>query len=213
MLLIIARHGNTFDPGDRVVWVGARTDLPLTSKGREQAALLGSGLEPVKARIKRIVSGPLKRTSEHAGIAARILGLETPVEIDGRLREIDYGLWEGKTSEEIQALGGEAELKAWSERGAWPESPRWSPPEQAVGENVARLSHEIASSFSGDDAALLVTSNGILKFFLKLAPGAFQEMANRQALKVATGNCCALSFEEGVWQVAFWNRKPPQLFP
>ncbi len=73
MLLLLARHGNTFEPSDKVVWVGARTDLPLTAKGREQAAALGEGLQPMKSAIKRIVSGPLQRTREHAGIAARAL--------------------------------------------------------------------------------------------------------------------------------------------
>ncbi|MGA9265082.1 MAG: histidine phosphatase family protein, partial [Rhodomicrobium sp.] len=68
MLLLLARHGNTFEPSDKVVWVGARTDLPLTAKGREQAAALGEGLQPMKSVIKRIVSGPLQRTREHAGI-------------------------------------------------------------------------------------------------------------------------------------------------
>ncbi len=31
MLLLLARHGNTFNKGDKVVWVGAQTDLPLTA--------------------------------------------------------------------------------------------------------------------------------------------------------------------------------------
>jgi hypothetical protein len=35
--LILARHGNTFDDGQQTVWVGAQIDLPLASKGREQA--------------------------------------------------------------------------------------------------------------------------------------------------------------------------------
>ena len=46
MLLLLARHGNTFNKGDKIVWVGARTDLPLTAKGREQALALGQALAP-----------------------------------------------------------------------------------------------------------------------------------------------------------------------
>jgi len=38
--LFIVRHGNTFDPGDTVTRVGARTDLPLSSSGRAQADAL-----------------------------------------------------------------------------------------------------------------------------------------------------------------------------
>ncbi len=211
MLLLLARHGNTFEAGETATWVGARTDLPLTAKGREQAAALAAGLEPAKARIVRIVAGPLLRTREHAAIAAGRLGLEKPMEIDERLREIDYGAWEGKSSEEIRAAGGEAELKAWDRRGVWPSAAGWRPSEDAIARNVADIANGLAAALSGEDAALIVTSNGILRFFLKLVPGAFDAMAASDALKVATGNCCALAFEEGAWRIAFWNRQPPNL--
>ena len=39
--LIIARHGNTFGPGDTPTRVGARTDLPLVESGKAQAKALG----------------------------------------------------------------------------------------------------------------------------------------------------------------------------
>ena len=208
MLLILARHGNTFDAGDKIVWVGARTDLPLTAKGREQAAALGSALADGTPSIKRIVAGPLKRTQQHAAIAAAKLGLDGSVETDERLREIDYGLWEAKSAEEINTLGGQAELAAWNEQGAWPKSPGWTPPEKTVSANIARFANELAATLESDDAALIVTSNGILKFFLKLAPGAFEEMAGKGALKVATGACCALQYDAKGWRVIFWNRLP-----
>jgi len=211
MLLLLARHGNTFEAGDKVVWVGARTDLPLTAKGREQATALGEGLQPVKSAIKRIVSGPLSRTREHAAIAAQVLGSDQRVEVDERLREIDYGLWEAKTSEEINSLGGADELKAWDKSGIWPTSPGWLPPQEAIAANVAQLAQSLATSLDANDAALLVTSNGILKFFLKLVPGAFEALAASGGLKVATGNSCALRHEEGIWRVAFWNRPPKHL--
>jgi broad specificity phosphatase PhoE len=212
MLLLLARHGNTFEAGEAATWVGARTDLPLTAKGREQAEALGAALEPVKPRLKRILAGPLKRTREHAAIAARRLGFEAPAKIDERLREIDYGAWEGKTSEEILAAGAETELKAWDKRGVWPSSPGWSPSEDAIAKNAADIAGGLAAAISRDDAALIVTSNGILRFFLKLVPGAFDAMAADGKLKVATGNCCALAFEGGAWRVAFWNRQPPNVF-
>jgi probable phosphoglycerate mutase len=211
MLLVLARHGNTFEAGDKVVWVGARTDLPLTAKGREQATALGEGLQPVRSAIKRLVSGPLSRTREHAAIAAQVLGSDHRVEVDERLREIDYGLWEAKTSDEIQALGGADELKAWDKSGIWPTSPGWLPPQEAIAANVAQLAQSLATSLDANDAALLVTSNGILKFFLKLVPGAFEALAASGGLKVATGNGCALHHDGGIWRVAFWNRPPQHL--
>lgn len=211
MLLLLARHGNTFEAGDKVVWAGARTDLPLTARGREQAEALGEGLQPIASAIKRIVSGPLQRTRKHAGMAARVLRFTQAVEIEDRLREIDYGLWEAKSTGEIHALGGADELKSWDKNGIWPASPGWSPSQETVTADVAQLAHDLAASLGKDDAALLVTSNGILKFFLKLVPGAFEDMAARGLLKVATGNCCALTREAGAWRVVFWNRQPGSL--
>jgi broad specificity phosphatase PhoE len=212
MLLLLARHGNTFEASEAATWVGARTDLPLTAKGREQAGALGAALQPLRPRLKRIVAGPLKRTREHAAIAARAIGFDAPVDIDERLREIDYGAWENKTSDQIRADGGEAELTAWDKRGVWPSAPVWAPPPEAIAANAAEIAKELAGAFSGEDAALVVTSNGILRFFLKLVPAAFDGMAADGKLKVATGHCCALTFEDGAWRVASWNRQPPHLF-
>ncbi len=211
MLLLLARHGNTFEKGDKIVWVGARTDLPLTAKGREQAAALGHGLARLKPHVERIVCGPLKRTHEHAAIAAERFGFVAAAHVDERLREIDYGAWEAKSTEEIQALGGEAELAAWNEKGEWPKAPGWTPSPEVIAANVAQLAGECAAAFDPAGAVLLVTSNGILKFFLKLVPGAFEDMAARGALKVATGRCCALRHSEHGWEVVFWDRDPAQL--
>ncbi len=211
MLLLLARHGNTFDKGDKVVWVGARTDLPLTAKGREQAQVLGEALAPFVPQIKRIIAGPLLRTREQADIAADKAGMKVSVEIDQRLREIDYGLWEAKSSGEIEALGGGAELDAWNKAGEWPRQPGWTPAPEAIAANVAELARECATGLGEDDAALLVTSNGILKFFLKLVPGAFEDMAARGALKVATGHCCALRHGPRGWEVLFWDRAPQEI--
>ena len=51
--------------------------------------------------------------------------------------------------------------------------------------NAAQLAHHLARSLDGNDAALLVTSNGILKFLLKLVPGAFEKMASEGCSKSA----------------------------
>ena len=44
MDILFARHGNTFGPGDKVVWVGRETDLPLVEKGLAQAEAAGQAL-------------------------------------------------------------------------------------------------------------------------------------------------------------------------
>ena len=57
MRLILARHGNTFGPGDTPVWVGAREDLPLTDKGRVQSIQFGLALKEAGITPARIIAG------------------------------------------------------------------------------------------------------------------------------------------------------------
>ena len=57
MLLLLARHGNTFNKGDKVVWVGphrsaAHRERPRAGAGAAQDVLFAP-------RIKRVISGPL----------------------------------------------------------------------------------------------------------------------------------------------------------
>ena len=46
--LIVVRHGNTFNKGDVILRVGARTDLPLTAEGMRQCLDVGAAF---KARV------------------------------------------------------------------------------------------------------------------------------------------------------------------
>ena len=104
--LILIRHGNTFEPEDKIVWAGARTDLPLAKKGLQQAEEMADLLMRENARIDKVLAGPLIRTRQHANIIASAIGYGRAVEIDDALREIDYGDWEALSTEEIEALGG-----------------------------------------------------------------------------------------------------------
>lgn len=211
MRLLLARHGNTFDSGDKVVWVGARTDLPLTARGKEQASQLAVALNGAEAYPSRIVAGPLQRTREQAEIVAQMLGHHSDVVIDERLKEIDYGLWEGKSSEEIRASFPEKSFRAWNDRGIWPKDANWTPSEESITKAIFDLAGELSRSSRDDDLTLLVTSNGILKFFLRLVPGAFDSMAEKGVLKVSTGNICLLEWKAPHWSIGFWNRDPVQL--
>lgn len=56
--ILLARHGNTFGPGDTPVWVGAKEDLPLVESGEAQARALGEALAAAGLTPGRIVCGP-----------------------------------------------------------------------------------------------------------------------------------------------------------
>lgn len=90
--LWLARHGET-------AWTITRqhtgsTDIPLTERGERQARALGRLLAGID--FARVVSSPLARAAE----TARLAGFEAP-ERDERLREWDYGAYEGRTTADI----------------------------------------------------------------------------------------------------------------
>jgi len=94
--LLLARHGQTeWHSDNRYV---SRTDIGLTEAGHEQASTLARRAE--QESVDLVLSSPLGRALLTAKPAAAACGLEP--QIDGRLRELDFGRWEGKTLVEIR---------------------------------------------------------------------------------------------------------------
>ena len=80
-----------------------RTDLPLTERGRERAVVLGRYLAETK--FKAVLCSPMIRAKETCDIA----GFGSVAVMDEGLQEWDYGVYEGRTSQEIQV-----EIPGWS---------------------------------------------------------------------------------------------------
>lgn len=92
--LWLIRHGET-------EWSAAkrhtgRTDIPLTPTGERQAAALGQSLGD--RRFGLVLSSPLRRASE----TCRLAGYGQAAEVTDDLCEWDYGVYEGRTTEEIR---------------------------------------------------------------------------------------------------------------
>lgn len=86
-MLILVRHGQTAANADGLLL--GRADPPLNERGREQAAALARALPP----LARVVSSPLRRAQETAGVIAEARGLTA--EVDDRWIELDYGALDG----------------------------------------------------------------------------------------------------------------------
>lgn len=195
--VLLARHGNTFGPGDKVVWVGAKEDLPLVHKGEEQAAALGNALRGARLTPERIITGPLLRTRRAADLVAVLCGFHGKIEIDERLREIDYGSWGGKSCDEIIAEFGTEAHRTWNEDHRRPDGVDWSPDEATLRTNALAVMRDAALSRR---FALVITSNGVLRYMHGVLDGADDDA------KVKTGNICAVDIEAG--QRLFWNEAP-----
>jgi probable phosphoglycerate mutase len=93
----LIRHGEI--PQSKPRRFVGRQDLPLTDKGREQIALLADFL--AARSIDRVLTSPLSRCRESAGILCDRLKLEAAKEVPD-LREIGLGAWEGLSVDEVR---------------------------------------------------------------------------------------------------------------
>jgi probable phosphoglycerate mutase len=106
--LLLLRHGQTAMSVERRF--SGHGDPPLTELGVAQAAALAERMAAAAAPVVAVWASPLQRASATAAAVAARLGLD--VRVDERLRETDFGEWEGLTFGEVQERQP-AELKAW----------------------------------------------------------------------------------------------------
>ncbi len=150
------RHGPTAWNADGRVQ--GRMDPPLSPAGR--AAVAGWRLPPSTASWRRL-SSPLTRALETAELA----GLANP-EIEPRLVEMDWGLWEGRTLAGLRRDAPRAmaanEAAGLDFRPAGGESPR---------EVRRRLAHLVGDLLADGRDTIAVTHRGVMRAALSLATG------------------------------------------
>ena len=93
--IYLIRHGES--QWNTLKKIQGQKDIPLTNKGREQAALAGKKLSEMNIDV--IYSSDLKRASETANIIGKIIGIE-PI-YNKNLREINFGIWEGLSNDSM----------------------------------------------------------------------------------------------------------------
>ena len=91
MIIYLIRHGKT-SANEKHLYCGS-TDLPLSDAGKEE-------LHSVHYDIKnvRFITSGMKRTNE----TLRILFGDVPYEVDPRFREVDFGIFEMHSYEELK---------------------------------------------------------------------------------------------------------------
>ncbi|MFH9983865.1 bifunctional RNase H/acid phosphatase [Streptomyces sp. NPDC017179] len=195
---VLLRHGETpLTPQKRFSGSGG-TDPSLSGVGREQAERVAAALAR-RGTVQAVVSSPLARTRETAGIVAARLGLDVTVE-EG-LRETDFGAWEGLTF-------GEVRERYPDDLNAWLASPDAAP--TGGGESFATTAVRIAATRDKLVAAhagrtvLLVTHVTPIKTFVQLALGAPPESLFRMELSAASLSAVAY-YADGNASVRLFN--------
>ena len=99
LTLVLTRHGLT-DRSEPEQHLGQRIDISINEAGRRQAEALARRLAGVQ--FDRVITSPLFRARETAAIIAP----NAPIEADPRLKEMDYGAWEGLGYAELYERDG-----------------------------------------------------------------------------------------------------------
>jgi len=158
--IILVRHASTGWSGRRYC---GRSDPPLNTAGRFEAAALADRLAPSLAPDTRFIASPSRRAVATAEAIAAAAGGRR-VEHDERWREIDFGRAEGRTFEELRAIAPStaAALLAGAMDIDWPD-----------GETSSSLAARIASAWtelaSIGSPVVVVTHAGPILHALALA--------------------------------------------
>lgn len=174
--VLLWRHGQT--EWNVINRVQGHSDVALDAVGRSQAVAAASRLAAERPDL--IVSSDLQRCRDTAAALAAVTGL--PVHTDPRLRERNFGEWQGLTSAEI-ATAYPAENASW----------RRGEPIRGFGiEDLDDLAKRVAEgvrdavAMAGSGTAVIVTHGGSSKFVLGELLGWPAEVVRRIG---GLGNC------------------------
>lgn len=109
MKLILARHAET-QANKNGIFSGW-TDYPLTEKGKKQAQRLAYELKK-NYNIDEMYSSPLGRAMSTSKMVSR--SIERDIITTECLKEVNFGLFEGKTGKEIETHHGD-HWKSWND--------------------------------------------------------------------------------------------------
>ena len=188
--LWLIRHGETSWSLSRQHT--GRTDIPLTERGREQARMLGPIL--AQEHFDRVLTSPMSRAIE----TCRLAGLGDHAEEEPELREWDYGIYEGRTTDEIRESA-----PGWS---VW-DSPM--PEGESIGEIEARA-RKLVQRLAGLPGRTALFSHA---HFLRVFAGCWigDSAALGAHLLLDTATVSILGFERENRAIRQWNVRHPDV--
>jgi broad specificity phosphatase PhoE len=168
----------------------SRTDIPLTEHGRRRAEELRDYLKNTK--FAAVFVSPMQRARETCTIA----GFGDVAVVDDGLKEWDYGVYEGRTTREIQA-----EIPGWS---VWKDEIVGGETVEHVGMRAdGVIEQALAAAPDGGPVALFAHAH-ILRILAARWIGL--DAKDGALLALGTGSVSVLGWERETRVIASWNR-------
>ena len=169
----------------------SRTDIPLTDHGRLRAEELKTFLHGKK--FAAVFTSPMQRARE----TCKIAGYGDVATIDEGLREWNYGIYEGKTTKEIQV-----DHPGWS---VWKNEIIDGESVEHVGERADGVIARALAAAGADGTVALFAHAHILRILASRWIGLPATGGSLFAL--GTGSLSELGFERETRVVKRWNRE------
>jgi probable phosphoglycerate mutase len=195
--LILLRHGETTHNAAGIYQ--GQLDTDLSARGVAQAACAASGLALLSPT--RIVSSDLRRAAH----TAAVLGDRTALTVqhDPRLREIDVGVWSGRSHsdvvkdypDETRAIGQGVDVR----RGGHGESVH------DVSLRTREVAIEVAESMSPGEVVVLVTHGVAARALLSALLGWSYEQAWLGVAGLRNCHWAELAHHRTGWRLVSWN--------
>jgi broad specificity phosphatase PhoE/ribonuclease HI len=203
--LILLRHGETPHTAEKR-FSGSGEDNPgLNEIGEAQARAAASYLSTIGG-VDAVVSSPMRRTQQTAGIVAESLGLE--VAVADAWQECSFGDWDGYTFAEVQQKWPEA-LNAWLESTAVP--PPGGESFELCARRVRSARDSVLSSYPGK-TVVVVTHVTPIKLLVQSVLQAPMSSLFRMELKPASITEIHW-YADGLASLKGFNLQPPQVRP
>jgi broad specificity phosphatase PhoE len=168
----------------------SRTDIPLTAHGRKRAEELRDYLKGTN--FDAVFESPMQRAKETCAIA----GFGDRAVVENGLKEWDYGVYEGKTTKEIQA-----EIPGWS---VWKNEIVGGESVEHVGERAdGVIARALAAAPEGGKVALFAHAH-ILRILAARWVGL--PATGGSLLALGTGSVSVMGWERETRVISSWNR-------
>ncbi|WP_018526308.1 histidine phosphatase family protein [Alkalispirochaeta alkalica] len=202
----LIRHGES--QGNARGIVQGRADVPLTDRGRDQAARTGRWLEGLGVHPRAVRTSPLQRARETARLITGLTPEDPRCDVITDLQELDTGIFSGYSLEEARkempreyqeftarswdAVPGAEGRVALADRAlrAW----------QALVETAKGLSREDSPEDSPGGSVpvvICVTHGGLLQWLLKTSFGATPEEPREWMPLIKASNCGVFQLDLG----------------